>query len=94
VVITPNNFLKYRFKWARIKVKRKWYCFGVKIGSDKNKFLKTSAHETKLCAKNTGRSLYVLKITNVNRINAYLKNQFMNNQLAYTDTIHGKKLSH
>ena len=41
--------------------------------TDPNRILKSSKNETKRSAKNSMDNLYVLKITNVNRINPYLK---------------------
>jgi hypothetical protein len=52
--------------------------------------LKTSRNKTKHLAKNN-KKLYVLKITNVNRINPYLKNPLMNSHNICTDAIHNNK---
>jgi hypothetical protein len=46
--------------------------------TDPNRILKSSKNETKRSAKNSMDNLYVLKITNVNRINSYLKNLLLN----------------
>lgn len=51
-----------------------------KVETNKNKILKASKNETKRSAKNSMGNLYVLKITNVNRINPYLKNLLLNSQ--------------
>lgn len=49
--------------------------------TDPNRILKARKNETKRSAKNSMEKLYVLKITNVNRINPYLKNLLLNSQL-------------
>jgi hypothetical protein len=46
--------------------------------TDPNRILKSSKNETKRSAKNSMDNLYVLKITNVNRINSYLRNLLLN----------------
>lgn len=46
--------------------------------TDPNRILKAKKKETKQSAKNSTDNLYVLKVTNVNRINSYLKNLLLN----------------
>ncbi|MFT4724719.1 MAG: hypothetical protein ACJA0T_001790 [Colwellia sp.] len=46
--------------------------------TDPNRILKAKKNETKQSAKNSTDNLYVLKVTNVNRINSYLKNLLLN----------------